>query len=110
MPSWDFQRANAACSALGLISETEAHDLNLIRRIRNDFAHDIHTTFDSNSVMERCKLLKMKAHDYTDQRLGEVKVGSAGQFQTAAVSLIMQLTNRPKYVGEERRLSRDWPY
>jgi hypothetical protein len=44
-PLGTFSARIAACSAFGLISDVETHDLTLIRRIRNDFAHDIHTTF-----------------------------------------------------------------
>jgi DNA-binding MltR family transcriptional regulator len=99
-----------ACSALGLISGVEAHDLTIIRRIRNDFAHDIHTTFETPSVVDRCKLLRIKAHDYTSDKMGEVKVNAAGQFQTAAVALIMNLTNRPHYVSKKRCLEAKWPY
>lgn len=109
-PLGTFSARISACSALGLISDVEAHDLTLIRRIRNEFAHDIHTTFKTLSIVERCKLLKMKAHDYTSEKMGEVKVEPAGQFQTAAVSLIMNLTNRPHYVSAQRRTAGAWPY
>jgi hypothetical protein len=99
----------AACSALGLISETEAHDLTLIRRIRNDFAHSIYTTFETHSVIERCKLLKMKAHDYTSEKMGDVKVDPSGQFVTTAVALITNFINRPHYVRQKRCVAKEWP-
>jgi mannitol operon repressor len=109
-PLGTFSSRISACFALGLIKEHEHHDLTLIRRIRNDFAHDIHTTFETPSVVDRCKLLRMKAHDYVHAEMGEVTVPSAGQFETAAVSLIMNLTNRPHYVRERRATTFDWPY
>jgi hypothetical protein len=31
-------------------------------------------------------------------------------YTTAAVSLILNLTNRPGYVARQRREYRDWPY
>jgi DNA-binding MltR family transcriptional regulator len=109
-PLGTFSARIAMCSALGLITDIEAHDLTLIRRIRNDFAHDMHTSFDTPSVVERCKILKMKAHDYSSEKMGDVRVDSAGQFQTAAVALIMHLTNRPHYVAKYRRDEATWPY
>lgn len=109
-PLGTFSSRIGACSALGLITETEAHDLTLIRRIRNDFAHDIHTSFETRSVIERCKLLKLKAHDYIGENMGEVIIPACGQFETASVSLIMNFTNRPHYVQQQRRKAGGWPY
>lgn len=109
-PLGTFSARITACYVLGLISDNEHHDLNLIRRIRNDFAHDIHTSFETQSVIDRCKDLRRKADDYDSETLGEVRVGPSGQFRTAAVGLIMNLINRPHYVSRERRKPVDWPY
>lgn len=109
-PLGTFSARIAACYALGLVSEDEHHDLTLVRRIRNDFAHDIHTTFETPSVVDRCRLLRLKAHDYSSEKMGDVVVPPAEQFTTAAVSLIMHFTNRPHFVAQRRRAYRDWPY
>ena len=109
-PLGTFSARIAACYALGLISEREHHDLTLLRRIRNDFAHDIHTSFDTPSVIDRCKLLHHKAHDYTSEEMGELVTPPAGQFTTAAVGIIMNLTNRPHYVSRKRCTYGEWPY
>ncbi|MGE0765692.1 MAG: transcriptional regulator [Hyphomicrobiaceae bacterium] len=109
-PLGTFSARIAACYALALISESEHHDLNQLRRIRNAFAHDIHTTFDAQSVKDRCATLKLKAHDYDSAELGEVRMTPQGQFQTAAVALIMNLVNRPHYAVKERRTPKQWPY
>ncbi len=97
-----------ACFALGLITEHEHHDLNQLRKIRNDFAHDIHTTFKTQSVVDRCKTLRLKAHDYDSEELGEVRVDPNGQFTTSAVALIMNLINRAHYVSKDRRKTKSW--
>jgi mannitol operon repressor len=109
-PLGTFSARITACYVLGLITENEHGDLNHIRRIRNDFAHNIHTTFQTPSVADRCKELRHKAHDYTSLERGEVKVDAAGQFTTAAVGLIMNFTNRPHYVGKRRCASGAWAY
>jgi DNA-binding MltR family transcriptional regulator len=107
-PLSSFSSRITACYALGLISEAEHHDLNLLRKIRNDFAHDIHASFDTQSVVDRCKLLKLKAEDYSSEKLGNVRIEPNGQFQTAAVALIMNFINRPHYVSKERRQAKSW--
>ena len=95
----------SAAYFLGLVTKDEYHDLTLMRRIRNDFAHEVETTFDTPSVVDRCKLLLHKAEDF-----GDVKVGSFGQFQSAAIGVIMSLINRASYVGQQRRRNEQWPY
>jgi hypothetical protein len=42
--------------------------------------------------------------------MGEIRVDPAGQFQSAAVALIMGLINRPHYVGQKRCTAAAWPY
>lgn len=107
-PLGTFSSRIASTYSLGLISEDEHHDLNHIRRIRNDFAHDISTTFQTQSVVDRCRQLRLKAHDYFSETMGQVTVDPPGQFQTSAVSLIMNLTNRAHYVAQARRSYGNW--
>jgi DNA-binding MltR family transcriptional regulator len=59
-PLGTFAARTTACFVFGLISEDEHHDLILLRRIRNDFAHDIHTSFTTQNVVDRCRELRMK--------------------------------------------------
>ena len=99
-----------ACYVLGLIAENEHHDLGLLRKIRNDFAHDIHTSFETPSVVDRCRQLKLKAHDYKSKEMGEVVVPPRDQFQTCAVAIITHLINRPHYVAMRRCVLEDWPF
>jgi mannitol operon repressor len=41
--------------ALGFLAPSELRDLDLIRKIRNEFAHDLHgVTFSTPSVVARC--------------------------------------------------------
>ncbi len=109
-PLGAFSSRITACYAFGLITPDEHHDLHQLRKIRNDFAHGMHTSFETQSVIDRCATLRHKAHDYTSEERGEVVVEPSGQFRTAAVALIMSLTNRAHYVRIERRTSKSWPY
>jgi hypothetical protein len=94
-----------ASLALGVISRREHDDLQVIRRIRNDFAHRTGISFDDGSVKDRCALLSFAAKDYD-----EVKVDAMGRFTTAAVALILNLTNRPHYVARRRVAYEEWAY
>jgi mannitol operon repressor len=102
-PLGTFSSRISATYMLALISDEEYRDLTLIRKIRNDFAHEVATTFETQSVIGRCKELHHKAEDY-----GDVRVDAFGQFQTAAIAIIMNLTNRPHYVALQRRTKTSW--
>ncbi|MDD9992952.1 MAG: hypothetical protein OXP75_14240 [Rhodospirillales bacterium] len=95
----------AAASAMGLISAREYKELETIRKIRNQFAHNHRTRFADQGIADRCRILSFSAKDYDD-----VVVDARSQFTTAAVSLILNLTNRPHYVSKQRLKSETWPY
>ena len=104
-PLGTFSSRISACYSLGLITDKEYSDLELIRNIRNDFAHELDTSFVSQSLIDRCKELNHKAEDPVKQ-----KMEAQAQFTSAAVSLILNLANRPHYVSKEKRTSKEWPY
>ena len=95
----------AAAAALGLISGREYREVETIRKIRNQFAHDHRTRFSDQDIVDRCRNLAFSAKDY-----GDVVVDPRGQFTTAAVALILNLTNRSHYVSEKRLKFENWPY
>lgn len=111
-PFGTFSARITACYVLGLITENEHHDLNLVRRIRNDFAHDIHTSFDTQSIVDRCDALKMRAPNfvYENNPHPDWPLDAASHFLTAAIALIMHLINRPHYVSNKRCSAEEWPY
>lgn len=93
-----------AAYALGLLTERELKECHVLRRIKNRFAHEVHTSFDHQDIQALCKNLSMAAQSY-----GDVVVDARGQYTTAAVSIILRLTNRHVYVSRNRCQSRDWP-
>lgn len=104
-PLGSLATRSAAAVALGLISQAEKRDSDLLRKIRNRFAHHVHVSFDDDAVKALCNQLTLAAKDY-----GDVVVGARGQFNTSAVGLILNLTNRPHYVSKQRRGMTAWPY
>jgi mannitol operon repressor len=54
-PLGTFSSRINSCFALGLITSLERHDLNLVRNIRNEFAHREHgITFDDETIKGFC--------------------------------------------------------
>ena len=94
----------AAAYGLGLISEREFKECETLRRIRNRFAHDVHASFNSQDIRDLAHNLTMSAKDYD-----AVLVDARGRYTTAAVALILNLTNRPVYVSRKRLQPEHWP-
>jgi hypothetical protein len=71
---------------MGLYSRSAWRELDTIRDIRNDFAHELHISFDIDSVKDRCsnlllweqiKLSVSKADDYSTSKKLIMKIGTA---------------------------------
>lgn len=103
-PLGNFAARAAACHAMGLISEDEFKECTLIRKVRNEFAHKVRMSFNNDKVKGLCSSLKYGAKPYKD-----VTVSTRGKFTTAAVGLILSLTNRPHYVSKKTLAYQDWP-
>ena len=101
-PLGTFSARAKLAYTLGLISELEFHDIDLIRRIRNDFAHDMKASFLNAGVKSRCSHLKHKVPDTAG------KITADQQFTSAATSLLLGLVNRAAYVSKTRRSYGDW--
>lgn len=104
-PLGTFSTRLSAAFALGLISEREFKECNTLRRIRNRFAHHVQASFDMQEIRDLCQNLTYAAQDY-----GTVTVDIRSRYSTAAIALILNLTNRPHYVSKKRRAFQDWPY
>lgn len=102
-PLGSFSARIATAFGLGLISEAEYRECELIRKVRNEFAHQIKVSFATEKVVSLCAQLQTAAKPYAG-----VKVSTRGQFTTAAICLILNLTNRPHYVGQRRLQSVEW--
>lgn len=102
-PLGTFSARVASSFALGLLSEAEYRECELIRKVRNEFAHQIKVSFKTEKVVRLCAQLQFSAKSY-----GEVLVDTRGQFTSAAVALILNLTNRPHYVGQRRLQAANW--
>lgn len=103
-PLGTFSTRTAAAYSLGLITDREFKEAETLRRIRNNFAHEIKVSVETPKVTGLCKSLTMAAQDY-----GDVVVDARGMFTTSAVALISDLINRPHYVSRKALTSVTWP-
>jgi DNA-binding MltR family transcriptional regulator len=87
--------------ALGAISADGKHDLGIIRKIRNDFAHTMDPlTFDSQEIASRCHSLKLTDNlrsKRVEERAGN---GPRGKFIRSAAK-IFEMTMMSIHMGEE---------
>ena len=104
-PLGTMQARTAAAHALGLISDEERTECDLVRKVRNEFAHKVKMSFDDEKVRGLCMSMKYRAKAYEG-----ATVSTRGAFSTASVSLILNLTNRPHYVSKHQLTDREWPY
>lgn len=69
-PFSSFTAKIQASFALGLISDNERGNLNLIRRIRNDFAHELRaTSFNDQAISGRCRELNIPQRMYVPSKI-----------------------------------------
>jgi DNA-binding MltR family transcriptional regulator len=55
---------------LGLLSKRDYHDLKVIQKIRNRFAHELHgLSFASEQIVEQCKLFKAPQERFSPESL-----------------------------------------
>jgi mannitol operon repressor len=103
-PLGTFSARTAASYALGLIQKNEFDEINLIRKIRNEFGHQWKAiTFRSARVADLCNKLPW---------LGPVDIGRDEpkvRFTFAVVVLLTDLMWREKLVLKEQRVGRKWP-
>lgn len=108
-PLGTFSARINATYAFGLITTAERKDLNLIRAIRNEFAHSEHgLTFADQKIVGLCSSLISRRRSYMIE-------GSGGypprqRFNDAVLFTAMQLWYRPEHAARYKAEERKWPY
>jgi len=64
-PLGSFEARIAACHAMGLIDDRMRSDLNIVRGIRNEFAHKWDADISSGSIADRC--IELGNRDWTEK-------------------------------------------
>lgn len=96
------------CYALGQIGEDEYHDMHLIRKIRNEFAHnESGLTFQSPSIYSRCTHFRLVEKFEVDYPLEKYRVSKPrNRFQILVATLCWIIEDRSKTVLEQRPIVR----
>lgn len=104
-PISTFSSRTEACYALGLIDEFEYTEIGLIRKVRNEFAHEKHgVSFLSPRIQGLCSSLKSNLPEGAGYPLQDPRF----RFANAVVVLALRLYHRPDWVALERRKPKVW--
>ncbi len=107
-PLGTFSSRISATLALGLITSAERHDLNLVRSIRNEFAHREHgLTFEDQRITGLCSSLNSRR---PPQMVTDHGYPPRQRFNDAVTFCALQLWYRPEHALEFRARERSWPY
>ena len=101
-PLGSFSGRIEMCYALGLLSDETRRDLNLIRKIRNDFGHVAKTlTFDEPGIDARCRELH---HSYREaESPARSKFTSAVMAISGVVHALIHMVRQPDVAGDVMR-------
>jgi hypothetical protein len=102
-PLGTFAARIVACHAMGLISEMEFKECQILRKVRNEFAHKVKMSFDDPKVQGLCSGLTQFG-EWEDRK----PVVPRAKFSMSAIAIIMNLTNRPHYVGQQALKYGNW--
>jgi hypothetical protein len=95
-PLATFSAKIAMAHRLGLVSSAFARNLHLIRRIRNELAHDIHgCTFEESGIKNRVlELYKSQKYRTETKSPTAVPKGTRGQFLIVCLWMLWSISSR----------------
>ena len=100
-PLGAFSARAKAAFALGLISKHEFHEIDIVRKVRNEFAHRTHgTTFKDEKIQAFCGNLESNTPGPMDD--------PRSLFINAVVLLQLSLYYRPEYIKKSNRIRESW--
>lgn len=104
-PLGTFAARIDACFALGLIDDFEYHEISLVRKVRNVFAHSKHGfSFQNEKVAGLCASFKSDLPLGSKYPINEARF----RFVNATVCLVLRLYYRDAWVAKERRQPKVW--
>jgi mannitol operon repressor len=100
-PLASFSARLDTCFALGLIDDYEYSEINILRKVRNEFAHSKHgISFKTDKITGLCSSLRSSLPEGSDYSLHDPRF----RFTNAIVCIVLQLYYRPEWVKKERRV------
>lgn len=100
-PLGNFSNKIKMCYCLGLIDKIIKEDLNLVRKIRNEFAHDLYASFENDKIKNWC--LQLKWHKIIVTPYPPSDATPKDYFQVGVNSLITHLNGCVSIARGEKR-------
>ena len=110
-PLGTFSAKIKLARSLCLITVEEFQDIELVRKIRNQFAHSVLCAFSDPKIRDwsRCLKIGMAALDALPQGDKSRVDEPAARFSMVSTSIVSILYNRAHYVREVAVTERTWP-
>lgn len=94
-----------ACFALGLINDYEYAEINLLRKVRNEFAHAKHgISFKTEKIAGLCSTLASNLPEGDGFPISDPKF----RYINAVVCIVLKLYHRPSWVVQEKRIAKNY--
>jgi mannitol operon repressor len=107
-PLGTFSGRIKASYCLGLITDLEHSELQLIRKIRNEFAHQTHgLAFQNEKIASLCSHLRDRMPDAGEKGIERT---IRAKFIDAVLFTSLALWYRPQHADEFKAKQRQWPY
>jgi mannitol operon repressor len=93
------------CYALGLIDNYEYNEINLLRKVRNEFAHSKHgISFKTDKIIGLCSTLRSILPEEDGFPLKDPKF----RYMNSVVCIIFRLYCRPENIRKEQRITKSY--
>jgi DNA-binding MltR family transcriptional regulator len=102
-PLGTFSARILAAVSLGLINDAEYRDCEMLRKIRNIFAHDVKVSFREQRIKDLCRNLRFFGDTYMNR-----KIDTEGVFRLSAVAIMQELVNRMYTVAQRQLQTQSW--
>lgn len=107
-PLASFSARIKCCHALGLITSHEKNDIDLIRAIRNEFAHQEHgLSFEGTKIKSLCSSLISRRPKSLQEKIEYLP---RTRFIDAVIFNSLQLWYRPEHAATLKCQEHVWPY
>lgn len=107
-PLGTFSARIKVAYCLGLVTDLEHKELQLIRKVRNEFAHHVHgLTFEDEKITSFCSQFYDRMPDAKEKGITR---SARMRYIDAVLFTSLALWYRPRYAEKYKAEQREWPY
>lgn len=104
-PLATFSARSSLANALGLISPEEHKSCEIIRKIRNEFAHNLRVNRYTNKIVDLCNNFTLAVNDFPEKH----RPKDFDRLTMVACVLIIRFSYRVSSIAAKRAVYQDWP-